>query len=104
MLPIIEILADPVNRRGVAKATGNEYNIWTQVAYLHSDANHYPAKFEFLVRDGIVLPKGKYTLTDRCFYVDQNGKLAVRLEDGLATFEAVASGLAEQSKQMKAAA
>lgn len=84
MQPIIEICEDPVNRRGVSKKTNEEYNIWFQTAYLHTSESHYPTKFEFLVRDGIVLPRGRYTLTDRCFYVDRQGRLAVRLEEGLA--------------------
>lgn len=104
MLPVIEIMSDPINRHGTSQASGKQYNIWIQEAYLHSATSHYPVKFEFLVRDGVVLPRGKYTPTDRCFYVDQKGRLAVNLEEGLGTLEAVASGLQEQTKAMKAAA
>jgi hypothetical protein len=104
MLPLIEILSDPVNRRGVSRRTGNDYDIWFQTGYLHDESGHYPVKFEFLVRDGVVLPKGKYTLTSKCFYVDQDGRLSLRLEEGLATLEAVAAGIADQVKQLKAAA
>jgi hypothetical protein len=104
MLPIIEIMSDPVNRRGTSQASGKEYNIWFQEAYLHSASSHYPVKFEFLVRDGVVLPRGRHTLTDRCFYVDQKGRLSVRLEEGLATLEAVAAGLSDQVKSLKVAA
>lgn len=104
MLPVVEILSDPINRRGVARGSGNQYDLWIQEAYLHSESSRYPVKFDFLVRDGVVLPKGRYTFTDRCFYVDQKGRLSVRLEEGLATLEAVHAGLADQLKILKAAA
>jgi hypothetical protein len=104
MLPIIEIMSDPVNRCGTSQASGKEYNIWFQEAYLHGGNSHYPVKFEFLVRDGIVLPRGRFTLTDRCFYIDKNGRLAVRLEEGLAEPSAVLAGLTDQLKALKLAA
>lgn len=83
-MPIIEILSDPINRRGVSKKSGNEYNIWFQEAFLHTAGSPYPEKFEFLVRDGLVLGRGRYTVTDRCFFIDRDGRLSLRLEDGLA--------------------
>ncbi len=95
---IIEILADPVNRRGTSKKSGNEYNIWFQEAYLHQAGGGYPQKFEFLVRDGVVLPRGKYTLTDRCFYINNDGRLSLRLEEGLAE---PATALADFSKTVQ---
>lgn len=101
-MPIIEILSEPINRRGTSKKTGADYNIWFQEAFLHSQTSPYPEKFEFLVRDGVVLGKGRYTVTDRCFYVDRDGKLSLRLEDGLADPATALQGFADQVKGMGA--
>lgn len=104
MLPTIEIMTDPINRSGVSKASGSEYNIWIQDAYLHSTSSPYPSKFEFLVRGGVVMPKGRFLLTDRSFYVDQKGRLQVRCEDRLADAAAVLNWLQDHVKTTQKAA
>jgi hypothetical protein len=101
---IVEILNDPVNRRGVSKKSGQEYNIWFQEAYLHQADGGYPQKFEFLVRDGIVLPRGKYTVTDRCFYINNDGRLSIRLEEGLAEPSTALADFGKTVQALKASA
>ncbi|MGH6616179.1 hypothetical protein [Sphingomonas sp.] len=103
-LPIIEVLSEPINRRGTSKATGNPYDIWTQVAWLYSASEPHPTKFELLVRDGAVLPKGRLTVSSECFFVDRNGRLQVNVERGLATLSATLDGLQQQIKSDKSGA
>lgn len=79
----IEILSGPINRAGTSKKTGTEYNIYVQKAYLHTPSSPYPLAFDFLVNAGQVFAVGRYTLSVNAFVVGQDGRLSVRVADGL---------------------
>ena len=86
----IEILSGPINRAGTSKKTGSEYNIYVQKAYLHTPASPYPLAFDFLVNAGQVFTVGRYTLSAEAFVVGQDGRLAVRVSEGLVALPASA--------------
>lgn len=101
---VVEICNEPVNRTGVSRSSGQPYDIWFQEAYLHQPGVPYPEKFEFLLRSGVVFSPGKYAVTARAFYVDRDGRLAVRLEDGMKPLEVALSDAKGGVSQIKAAA
>ncbi len=103
-LAVVEICSDPINRSGISKKTGEEYNIWFQEAFLHLPGVPYPDKFEFLVRDGVVLGRGKFAVVASAFFVDRSGRLSLRLEDGLKPLDVANSDAAKSGAPLKAAA
>lgn len=104
MFAIVEICSPPVNRRGTSAKTGKEYNIWFQEAFLHLASSPYPQRFEFLVRDGVILDKGRYAITASAFFIDRDARIALRLEDGLQPIDAAVAGAVTQGKDLKVAA
>ncbi|MBU0745908.1 MAG: G5P family DNA-binding protein [Gammaproteobacteria bacterium] len=75
------------NQSGKAKATGKDYSLNFQTAWVHTfdrtgAKNPFPEKVEIILekdKDGaaIYYPPGEYTLAPQSVYVDRSGNLAV---------------------------
>ena len=75
------------NQRGIAKASGKNYDINFQTVWFHThdkqgNKNPYPEKFEIILEkdaQGAALfwPIGEYTLAPSSLYIDRSGNLAV---------------------------
>lgn len=75
------------NQRGIAKASGKQYDINFQTVWFHThdkqgNKNPYPEKSEIILEkdaNGAALfwPVGEYTLAPSSLYIDRSGNLAV---------------------------
>ncbi len=75
------------NQRGIAKASGKQYDINFQTVWFHThdkqgNKNPYPEKSEIILEkdaNGAALfwPIGEYTLAPSSLYIDRSGNLAV---------------------------
>ena len=75
------------NQRGIAKASGKQYDINFQTVWFHThdkqgSKNPYPEKSEIILEkdvNGAALfwPIGEYTLAPSSLYIDRSGNLAV---------------------------
>ncbi|ART55175.1 heavy metal transporter [Acidovorax carolinensis] len=75
------------NQRGIAKASGKQYDINFQTVWFHThdkqgQKNPYPEKSEIILEkdaNGAALfwPAGEYTLAPSSLYIDRSGNLAV---------------------------
>lgn len=75
------------NQRGIAKASGKQYDINFQTVWFHThdkqgNKNPYPEKTEIILEKNeqgaaLFYPVGEYTLAPGSLYVDRSGNLAV---------------------------
>lgn len=75
------------NQRGIAKASGKQYDINFQTVWFHThdkqgNKNPYPEKSEIILEkdangSALFWPAGEYTLAPSSLYIDRSGNLAV---------------------------
>ena len=73
-----------VERKGIAKASGNEYHLRIQTAHAYTVDEHgticeFPDRFEILLdKEQAPYPRGSYMLSPSAVFVSREGRMEVR--------------------------